>query len=181
MLGERLTTDRRKTYLNIKEGAVVRRTQEGEKKYSFVAGRLEGITQRERVFKNETVVYWYIDLFDTETGDLYSLGSPYASNTFKSIILQLASKEGLEAVKNGSTVKIEPYLKNGFSNVQVYTEGIKLGWAVKQLPPLEEATIGGRTIKDDSKRMELICSLVDTVRESLSLNKAIRDFSNIND
>ncbi len=168
MLGERITADRRKTYLNIKEGAIVRRTPEGtEERYSYVEGRLEAISQKERTFRGEVVVYWYLDLRDTESGELYSLGFSYASNTFKSIILQLASKEGLESLKNGSIVRIEPYTKNGYDKVQVWGEGVKLDWVSKQLPPIEETTIGGRRIKDDSKRMAYISSLAEQVKSSL--------------
>ena len=168
MLGERITADRRKTYLNIKEGAIVRRTPEGtEERYSYVEGRLEAISQKERTFRGEVVVYWYIDLRDEDSGELYSLGFPYASNTFKSIILQLASKEGLECLKNGSIVRIEPYTKNGYDKVQVWGEGVKLDWVSKQLPPIEETTIGGRRIKDDSKRMAYISSLAEQVKSSL--------------
>ena len=168
MLGERITADRRKTYLNIKEGAIVRRTPEGtEERYSYVEGRLEAISQKERTFRGEVVVYWYIDLRDEDSGELYSLGFPYASNTFKSIILQLASKEGLECLKNGSIVRIEPYTKNGYDKVQVWGEGVKLDWVSKQLPPIGETTIGGRRIKDDSKRMAYISSLAEQVKSSL--------------
>ena len=168
MLGERITADRRKTYLNIKEGAIVRRTPEGtEERYSYVEGRLEAISQKERTFRGEVVVYWYIDLRDEDSGELYSLGFSYASNTFKSIILQLASKDGLESVKNGSTIRIEPYSKDGYDKVQVWGEGVKLDWVTRQLPPIEETTIGGRKVKDDTKRMALITSLAQEVRNYL--------------
>ena len=168
MLGERITAERRKTYLNIKEGAIVKRTPEGgEEKYSYVEGRLEAMSQKERNFRGEVVVYWYIDLRDEESGELYSLGFPYASNTFKSIILQLASNEGLESLRNGSTIRIEPYTKNGYDKVQVWGEGVKLDWISKQLPPIEEATIGGRRVKDDTKRMAYISSLAEQVKNNL--------------
>ena len=168
MLGERINTDRRKTYLNIKDGAVVKRTPDGEEeKFTYVDGRLEAISQKERTFRGEVVVYWYLDLRDTESGELYSLGFPYGSNTFKSIILQLASEDGLESVKNGSTIRIEPYNRNGFDKVQVWGDGVKLDWVVKQLPPIEGITIGGRNVKDDSKRMALITSLTDRIANSL--------------
>lgn len=172
MLGERITGERRKTYLNIKEGVIVRRTPEGtEERYSYVEGRLEAMSQKERTFRGEVVVYWYIDLRDGDSGELYSLGFPYASNTFKSIILQLASKEGLESLKNGSTLRIEPYTKNGYDKVQVWGDGVKLDWVSRQLPPIEETTIGGRRVKDDTKRMAYISSLAEEVRNSLNGNK----------
>lgn len=172
MLGELRNTDRRKTYLNIKEGAIVKRTPEGgEKRYSYVEGRLEAINQRERTFRGEVVLYWYLELRDDDSGELYSLGFPYASNTFKSIILQLASKGGLESVERGSTLRIEPYSKNGFDKVQVWGEGVKLDWVTRQLPPIDEKTIGGRRIKDDTQRMAFISSLSEQVKNRIQMKR----------
>lgn len=165
MLGEiKQKEQRNKIYLNIKEGAIVKRTAQGEERYSYVEGRLEGISQRERTFRgSEVVIYWYVDLRDEDSGDLYSLGFSFASNTFKSIILQLASDEGLEAVKNRSTLRIEPYSRNGYDKVQVWGDGVKLDWVVRELPPIEETEVAGRKVRDDSKRMELITSLVEKI------------------
>lgn len=172
MLGAIVTIERRKTYLNIKDGAIVRRTPEGEEeRFTYVEGRLEAISQKERTFRGEVVVYWYIDLRDEESGELYSLGSSYGSNTFKSIILQLASEKGLESVKNGSTIRIEPYTKNGYDKVQVWGEGVKLDWVTNQLPPVEETTIGERRIKDDTKRMALITSLTEQIKSELIVKR----------
>lgn len=169
MLGERITQQGggRKTYLNIKNGAIVKRTATGEESYSYVEGRVEAIFQKNRTFRNEEVVYWYIDLRDTQSGELYSIGSPYASNTFKSIILSLASNEGLQATGRGSTIKIEPYSRNGYDKVAVKADGVKLDWATKDLPPVTETMIGGRKVKDDAQRMALICSLVERITSSL--------------
>ena len=165
MLGQKKTdTDRRKIYLNIKDGAIIKRTAQGEERYSYVEGRLERISQKERNFRgSEVVVYWYVDLRDTESGDLYSLGFSFASNVFKSIVLQLASDEGLEAVKNGSTLRIEPYSRNGYDKVQVWGGGVKLDWVVRELPAIEETIVAGRKVRDDSKRMELISSLAEKI------------------
>lgn len=166
MLGEQITADK-KTFLNIKEGAIVRRTPEGEeKKYTFVEGQMAAITQKERTFRGEIVVYWYMDLRD-DSGEIYSLGFPFASNIFKSIILQLASEEGLESLRKGNTIRIEPYTKDGYSKVQVWGGEKKLSWKAKQLPPIEEAMVGGRKIKDDSKRMAYISSLTEDVKRNI--------------
>ncbi len=168
MLGERVTQGaRRKTYLNIKGGAIVKRTPQGEESYAYVDGRLERITTKQREFHGETVTYWYLDIRDVENGELYSLGFPWASNTFKSIILQLASETGLECVKRGSTLRIEPYTRNGYDKVQVWGEGIKLDWATKDLPPVTERVIGGRKVKDDTQRMNLIETLARSVASHL--------------
>lgn len=167
MLGQYSNTqeDKRKVYLNIKDGAVVRRTDTGEERYSYVEGRLEAITTKERTFRNERVVYWYIDLRDTDSGELYSLGFPYASNVFKSVVLSLSSDETLA---KDNIVRIEPYLKNGYDKVVVWLNGVKLDWLTKSLPPVEETTIGGRRVKDDSKRMEYICSLTETLKSRIA-------------
>lgn len=149
MLGNKQEA-RNKIYLNIKNGQVVRRTPQGEEHYSFVEGKLENITQKERNFRGETVLYWYIDLRDVGSGDLYSLGFPYGSNVYKSIILQIA------AAQNYDNIRIEPYSRNGYDKAQVYASGTKLDWVVRELPPIEQTSIGGRVIKDDSKRMNLI-------------------------
>lgn len=170
MLGQRTeqAQGRRKTYLNIKNGAVVKRTATGEESYTYVEGRLEAISQKERTFRNEVVVYWYIDLRDEESGELYSIGFPYGSNTFKSVILSLASPMGLTAVNNGSVVRIEPYTRNGYDKIVVWGEGVKLDWVTKTLPPVSERMIGGRKVKDDSERMNYICSLVSQIQGTTS-------------
>lgn len=162
MLGQ-IQQEKKKVYLNIKEGAIVKRTASGEERYSYVVGRLESITQKERTFRgNEVVLYWYLDLRDDD-GELYSLGFPETSNTYKSIILQLASQEGLDCIKKGIKVKIEPYSRNGYDKVQVSCEDLRLSWAVKELPPIEETIVSGRKVRDDSKRMTLIKTLTQDV------------------
>lgn len=165
MLGQRQEENKRKVYLNIKDGSVVRRTSTGEEKYSYVEGRLEAITTKERNFRGETVLYWYIDLRDTESGELYSLGFPYSNNIYKSIILSLSSDGELS---RDNVVRIEPYVKNGYDKVVVWSNGVKLDWIVKTLPPIEEVTIGGRRIKDDSKRMNYITTLTENIVRRLA-------------
>lgn len=155
MLGEYKQQQQReqKTFLNIKGGAIVRKTDDGEQRYSYVEGAVEGIYTKERTFRNEKVVYWYIDLRD-ETGELYSLGFSFRSNVFKSIIMCLATATSLDKVR------IEPYTKNGYDKVVVYANGKKLDWIGRQLPPIEDVNVGGRLIKDDGLRMAFISDLV---------------------
>ena len=167
MLGayETQQEEKRKVYLNIKDGAVVKRTPTGEEKYSYVEGRLEAITTKERTFRNEVVVYWYIDLRDTDTGELYSLGFPFSNNIYKSIILSLSSDETLN---RDNVVRIEPYVKNGYDKVVVWLNGVKLDWVTKSLPPVEETIVAGRKVKDDTKRMEYISSLTATLKSRIA-------------
>lgn len=167
MLGQ-IQPRRAKTYLNIKNGSIVRRTPEGAvESYSFVDGVAESISQRDRTFRGEVVKYWYLDLRDEESGDIYSLGFPYGSNTFKSIILQMASEKGLEALRNASPMKIEPYTQNGYDKVKVWSGGEQLNWAISTLPPIQSRNVGGRVVKDDSSRMALITDLAHKVREAI--------------
>lgn len=150
----------RKIYLNIKEGAVVMRTESGEEKYSFVEGELVDIFTRERTFRGETVLYWYIDLRG-ENNDLYSLGFPYSSNLFKSIVLSLASATDYRRIK------IRPYTANGFDKVVCYEGEKKLDWVSKELPQIKDLIVGGRKVKDDTERMKFITSLVGDIRKKV--------------
>lgn len=154
----------KKTYLSIANGKIV--YNDGKKApihYSFCDGVLEGIYQRERNFSGEKVSRWYIDLRDGE--QIYSICFSYGSGTFKSIVLALASEESL----NSSTpIRIEPYERGDYTKIKVYADGVKLDWVTKELPEVKEIEIGGRKVKDDSKRMEFIYSLCKTINERIS-------------
>lgn len=158
MLGEynNTATERKRIYLNVKDGALVRKVDNGEQRYSFVSGSVENIYTKQRVFRGETVTYWYVDMRDPG-GELYCLGFSYRSNVFKSLILCLASATDL------SNIKIEAYSKNGYDKVAVYEGSSRLDWAVKELPAVEVVTVGGQQVKDDSKRMKLIRDLVEKI------------------
>lgn len=151
----------RKSYLSISGGKVIIDRGKGKKEsFSYVDGVLEGIYQKERNFNGENVNRWYMDLRDGT--EIYSICFPYNSGVFKSIILALASDEEL------GSIRIEPYEKNGFTKVKVYSEGVKLDWITAELPPVEEVMVGGRKIKDESKRMEFICDLCNTINERIT-------------
>ena len=113
-------------------------------------------------FNGETVLYWYVDLRG-EKGELYSISLPYKSGTFKSIVLALASETAIAL----STVKIEPYKKGDFTKVVVSSNGKRLDWVTKELPPVEELSIAGQRVKDDTRRMEYIESLVATINQRI--------------
>lgn len=153
MLGQQ--PQRNKIYLNVKNGQIVRRTELGEQYFSYVDGKLENIYTKERTFRGESLLYWYIDLRDEEKSELYALGFPYTNNVFKSIALQLPTALSYD------NVRIEPYSRNGYDKVQVYAEGVKLDWITKELLPLKEINVGGRIVKDDTDRMNLIRGYVE--------------------
>lgn len=157
------TTERaRKYYLSISDGKVVHREDGKEETYSYVEGSLVSIYKRERTFKGETVLYWYVDVRG-EKGELYSISFPYKSGTFKSIVLGFASDPAIAL----STVKIEPYKKGDFTKVVTSSNGRRLDWITKELPPVEELRIAGQIVKDDTKRMAYIESLVETINNRL--------------
>ena len=156
----------RKYYLSISDGKIVH-SENGKKEfYSFVEGSLERIYQLERTFNGERVIYWYIDIRGGEE-ELYSLALPYKSGTFKSIVLALASEPAIGL----SLIKIEPYEKNGFTKVVVSSGGNRLDWVTKQLPEVETISIAGQPVKDDTKRMAYISSLVAQINTRLGHNQ----------
>lgn len=139
----------RKTYLNIKDGKIAVKKPDGAQAlYDFIEGSLTGITKQPREFKGETVLYWYFDL-EGEGGETYSLGLHYNSGVAKSILNSLASADTL------GRIKIETYQKDEYTKASVYNNGEKLSWKYTELPPVETVTVGGKAVKDDSKRMEL--------------------------
>lgn len=150
---------KRKIYLSINHGKVVKGSGAAREEYSYIDGTIEAIYTKRSTFGSEVVTRWFIEIRDG--GELYSLCLPYSSGVFKSIILALASDEAL----NSSTpVRIEPYEgKNGYTKVVVYSDGVKLDWVVKQLPPQKSVTIGGKQVKDDSEQMNLIGSYVNNI------------------
>ena len=151
----------RKYYLSISEGKIVH-SQDGKKEYySYVEGELDKIYKLERTFKGEKVDYWYIDLRGQK--DTYSISLPYKSGVFKSIILALANEPAVGI----ASIKIEPYKKGDFTKVIVYSNDSRLDWITKELPEVTEVQIAGQTIKDDSKRMAYIESLVADINARL--------------
>lgn len=151
-------------YLSIHHGKVELSDNGNKSYFSYVEGGLLSIYAKERTYGSERVMKWFIDLQDEE-GKLYTISFPYNSGTFKSIVLAMASAPNL----NGSTIfKIEPYQKGNFTNVVVYGDGVKLDWITKELPPVENVQVGSQTYKDDSKRMSLICSLVEKINSCIT-------------
>lgn len=152
----------KKIYLNITEGKVVRRTERGLFKYDYVEGELEKIYPKEREFRGEKVPYWYIDLKDTETGTIYSIGLRSSSGVWRSLILALGS-----AKEFNLPVRIAPYRKGEYDRVSVYLGGERLDW-VSELPPVEDIEVQGQRIKSTAKRDEYILSLVEEVNRAVS-------------
>ena len=66
-------------------------------------------------------------------------------------------------------VRIEPYQKGSFTNVTVWSDGVKLDWMTKKLPPIEEVKVGDRIYKDETKRMAFIAAIVNKLNQRLSV------------
>lgn len=155
-------------YLSITDGKVARGTRLGKEYFSYVDGHLENIYSKVSTFGNEEVNRWFFELRDGE--ELYSLCFPYSSGVFKSLILALASDEALQP---STTVRIEPYKgKNGYTKVVVYSDGVKLDWVLKELPEQEKITVGDKEVRDDSKQMEVITSLIECILQRITNNSS---------
>lgn len=152
-----------KIWLSIYNGKIERSENGNKTLYSYVEGRLLGIYTKERTYNGERVTKWFIDL-QGEEGEVYSISLPYSSGSLKSIVLALASDEALTSQSN---VRIEPYLKGNYTSIVVWSDGVKLDWVVRELPEVETIQVGGRSYKDDTKRMQVITSYVEQINQRL--------------
>jgi hypothetical protein len=159
----------RKIYLNINHGQIEHPSEDGKQTFRYVEGEVKRITQKNRTFRGESVVYWYIDIADGD--DLYSLGFSYTSGTFKSIILCLANFKELTAT---TPVKIEPYEKGGYTKVVVWADGIKQDWITRQLPQVKTVNVGGREVKDETERMNYITELATMINARVGYKGSIK-------
>lgn len=149
-------------YLNVRDGKIVRLEADGKlHDYSYIEGYIRGIRQAERTFGGgEIAKYWYIDIEDEE-GEGYSLGSPYASGVFVSLVMYLY---GVSDRLRDSLVKIEPYRHNKFDRVRCWLDGVRISWYdPDKLPDVEGA--------DNSRRMTFIDVCVNEINKKLNPEK----------
>lgn len=153
----------RRHYLNISGGKIVQRTESGRTlSFDFVEGILEGISQKDREFRGEKVPYWYIDLRDPQTGELYSLGVGASSGVWRSLILSLGSCKDFLL-----PIRISPYKRGEFDRVSVHQGGERLDW-VSDLPPVEEVEVSpGKRVKSVEKREVFISGIVQRINQTL--------------
>lgn len=153
----------RRHYLNISGGKIVQRTESGRTfSFDFVEGILEGISQKDREFRGEKVPYWYIDLRDPQTGELYSLGVRASSGVWRSLILSLGSCKDFLL-----PIRISPYKRGEFDRVSVHQGGERLDW-VSDLPPVEEVEVSpGKRVKSVEKREVFISGIVQRINQTL--------------
>ena len=147
-------------YLSINRGRIVRTYENGSKVfYTFLEGQLSGLHSKERTFGKERVKYWYFDVQDGE--ELYSLGLPLYSGVLRSIVLSLASDGELSSE---TPLRIETYESRNYTKAVVYSNGVKLDWITKELPPAKEITIGGKIVKDETERDNLIEGFISMIQ-----------------
>ena len=147
-----------RAYLNVKDGKIRYKKPSGEESlYDYVEGILIDITHKPREFNGETIEYWYID-FLAEGGTIYSLSLHYSSGVAKSIFNALASADKL------GKIRIETYQSGGFTKAIVYNDGERLSWKYTDMPPIEEVKVGGKIVKDDTKRMEFFKKLTQEIK-----------------
>ena len=153
----------RRHYLNISGGKIVQRTESGRTlSFDFVEGILEGISQKDREFRGEKVPYWYIDLRDPQTGELYSLGVGASSGVWRSLILSLGSCKDFLL-----PIRISPYKRGEFDRVSVHQGGERLDW-ISVLPPVEEVEVSpGKRVKSVEKREVFISGIVQRINQTL--------------
>ena len=153
---------KKRTYLTInKAGKVRMKLGSNEELFDYIEGELGRIYSKTSTYQGKTFEDWIIELNDKENGDVYALSFAISSGVFRSIILCLASDKD-----NLGTLRIEPYEKGGYVKVRVYNEGTSLDWVTKELPPIKEVSIGGRIVKDDSERVNLIKGYVEQINEA---------------
>lgn len=153
-------------FLNIAEGKIVKRVDQRVEPYDFLEGELERIYPKEREFRGEKVPYWYLDMRDPQSGDLYSLGIRASSGVWRSLILSLGSIDNFLL-----PIKINLYRKGDYDRVSVYSEGKRVDW-VSDLPPVEEIEVQGQRVKSTAKRDQFISGLVDQVNTRLGVKTA---------
>lgn len=162
MLGQK----ENRVFLNIAEGKIVKRVNQRVEVFDYLEGDLEKIYKKDREFRGEKVPYYYLDIKDPDSGELYSLGIGASSGVWRSIILSLASVETFLL-----PIKIDPYRKGDYDRVSVYSGGKRLDW-ISDLPPVELVEVQGQTIKSTAKRDQYISELVEKVNAKIGVQEA---------
>lgn len=157
-----------KNHIYIKNGSMMERTKQGIYYFSEIEGVIEGIRLDEDAFP-----FWCIDLRNEKNGELYSLFLHRRSGAFNGLILQLAGKKGLEAIRNRTTIRIEAYCDYidgviaSYDKIRVYIDGNTVDWAATKLPPIERRMIGNKLVRDYGKRDAMLYFFIDEICEQL--------------
>lgn len=147
-------------YVNIKDGKLVHREGGKEALYDYLEGELLDITTPTRTYNGEEVRVWYFKFKGKDSED-YILSIGYPSGVAKTILNALASTNDYK------DIKILPYERDGYTKVVTFSNSEKLSWKYEKIPPIEYVEIGGKKIKDDSKRMVLFDNISKEILQKL--------------
>ena len=156
-----LTKRKKATYLNIKEGAIIKPNKGGvEDRYDSIEAYLLAIRIVEREIKGEPRKFWQFDLKGTDGAD-YILSIGYRSGVVKSLLLCVSNISGEIGL-----LRIEAYKKNDFTKIIAYHKGERLDWShsPEDFPPV--VTLEGGA-KDDYERMQFFEALADQIKAKL--------------
>lgn len=156
-----LGNTQKRIYLNISEGKIVRRTDKGIQKYDYLEGDLERIYSKDREFRGERVPYWYLDMRDPESGDLYSLGFSASSGVWRSLVLSLGS-----LTNTLLPIRIVPYKRGEYDRVSVYSGEERLDW-ISDLPPVQGAKGTPERLQSIQEREDYISGLVSQINQRI--------------
>lgn len=160
---------KRRVFLNLKEGAFVNKTKDGEEnRYGYFGGYLKNIKKVNKVFNDGDVEQWEITFADENDPDVvYCLTGVYGNYTFIAIFNSLANAENLSE----RVIKLEAWMpKDGkYTRVSVrYADtGEKIPWKYEasEVPSVEDVYVEQikKTIKSAVKRDAFAEKLVNEV------------------
>jgi hypothetical protein len=151
------------TYVSIKDGRLITKSAGGEdQSHDYLEGRLIDLKRKEKEFGGEKVTQYHFEFKDDE-GELYILSTGERGGVARSLINSLASMQGREGV-----LRVVAYAKDGYSKVRLYQNGEPLDWKCKKIPAVEEKTLGGQKIKDETKRIEFFRNMAEEIALKVS-------------
>ena len=161
-----LGNNERRFFLGIANGKVTYRPAKDAEvqNFDYVEGRITGISRRDATINGQAMKFYEFGI--ENGGEKYVLSVLMDSSVARGIILPLASVQDFA----GLSFRISPWLKDAYTNVSVYANGQKLNWGIdpKDLPPVEKVTVGMKEYTDDTKRIQLVESLVDQINERIA-------------
>lgn len=158
-----LSNNEKRYFLGIKNGKITYRPgHDAEPEtYDFFEGELKNIVKREATINGATTLFY--DFTMMNAGYTFVLSIPLSSSVSRSIILSLASIPNF----NGARIKISPYAKDNYTNVNVYCNGERTKWVTDQIPPVKQINLGSKIVTDDSERIAMIESYVNAINDRL--------------
>lgn len=158
-----LSNNERRYFLGIAKGKIVYRPGKDiePEYYDNFQGVVKNITKREAVINDKPMLYYDIQM--SAGNQLYVLSVPVSGSVARGIILSLANIEDIK----GAVIRISPWKKEEYTNVSVYYKDQRVNWVVDELPPLKELQFKGRTIYDDTDRINLVDNYVNLINERL--------------